>query len=168
MNAINSGKWSGRKYMPVPDVGTVVNVTMNGLGLATVLSHHVVEGWLGVMVRFHNPPEYYTRQNHGANPPGLVYGAEMRPAPKGKQSYNFKRFARTYLTAFPPDAKPQWIVASVAPGFPRTPLRHAVWVTRWLPTRAISKDHPAIRRTCKALGIKHTYKAIAAFISATT
>jgi hypothetical protein len=70
------GKWSGNREIPA--IGSEVFVRMNGLSAATVVSHEVVEGWLGLIVRFHQPPDWYLRQNRGANKPGLVYGAEIK------------------------------------------------------------------------------------------
>ncbi len=170
MSEVPEGKWSGRKCMPVPAIGEVVNVTMNGLGLETVLNFKPVEGYLGVIVRFHNPPDYYTRQNNGANPPGLVFGAEIRPVPKGKQSYNFKRFVRLYCIELHGeyDSQPAWLAGlrTNPPGYPRTLPRLAVRMTRGLITGRGNKDTGPIKRTCKALGIKHTYKAIIAFVTA--
>lgn len=76
MTFIRHGKWSGKRE--VPAVGSEVFVTMNGFGAATVVAHQVVEGWLGLIVRFHQPPDWYLRQNGGANKPGLIFGAETR------------------------------------------------------------------------------------------
>lgn len=75
---IPEGKWSGKT--PPPAIGEDIDVTMNDLGHATVLRYQVVEEWLGLIVRFHNPPAWYIRQN-GAQTPGLVFGAEMRALP---------------------------------------------------------------------------------------
>lgn len=75
----NGARWSGRDtfaLMP-PAIGTDVSVTMNGLGRATVLAHEVVEGYLGLRVRLHNPPDWYVKQNGKNARPALVFGAEI-------------------------------------------------------------------------------------------
>jgi hypothetical protein len=69
-------KWSGNG--PVPAVGSEVFVLMNGLGPATVFAHEIVEGWLGLRVRFHEPPAWWRRQNADPRRCGLVFGAEIR------------------------------------------------------------------------------------------
>ena len=76
MTFTRHGKWSGKGE--VPAIGSEVLVHMNGFGLATVVAHEVVEGWLGLIVSFHVPPDWYLRQNQGVNRPGLVFGAEIR------------------------------------------------------------------------------------------
>jgi len=75
MTFTKHGKWSGKR--DVPAMGSEVLVIMNSLGPATVLKHQVVKGWLGLIVRFHQPPEWYLRQNRGVSRPGLVFGAEI-------------------------------------------------------------------------------------------
>ena len=46
-----------------------------------------------------------------------------------------------------------------------TPQELAEKMTRGLINGSASKDGEGITRTCKVLGIKHTYKAIKAFLS---
>jgi len=75
MTFTRHGKWSGKGEIPA--IGSEVFVRMNGLGAATVFANQVVEGWLGLIVCFHEPPEWYFRQNRDANKPGLVFGAEI-------------------------------------------------------------------------------------------
>jgi len=75
MTFTRHGKWSGKR--DVPATGSEVLVIMNSLGSATVLKHQVVEGWLGLIVRFQQPPEWYLRLNRAVNKPGLVFGAEI-------------------------------------------------------------------------------------------
>lgn len=74
----NGARWSGRKGMPVPSIGADVHVTMNGLGPATVIAHEPIEGYLGLRVRLHNPPEWFRKQN-GSTRSALVFGAEVEP-----------------------------------------------------------------------------------------
>jgi hypothetical protein len=76
MTFTRQGKWSGKRE--IPPVGSEVFVHMNGFGAATVVVHQVEAGWLGLIVRFHQPPDWYLRQNHGADKPGLIFGAEIR------------------------------------------------------------------------------------------
>lgn len=65
--------WSAT-YMP-PAVGEVVRITINSIGLGTVTGYRVVDGYLGAMVRPHDPPAWYVQQN--GKKPGLTYGSEM-------------------------------------------------------------------------------------------
>jgi len=71
-----SAKWSGKGC--VPAIKSDVFVRMNGLGPATVVDHEIVEGWLGLRVRFHTPPAWWVKQNRGHRPLGLIFGAEIR------------------------------------------------------------------------------------------
>jgi hypothetical protein len=48
-----------------------------------------------------------------------------------------------------------------------TPAALADKMTAGLATGGANKDGDGIKRTCKTLGIKHTYRAIAAFLNAT-
>ena len=70
-------KWSNAA--PPPAIGERVYVTMNSLGTAVVESYQVLHGWLGLNVRFTNPPDWFVNQNkrnHRDNT-GLVFGAEI-------------------------------------------------------------------------------------------
>lgn len=53
-------KWSGKKELPA--IGAKVKVTMNSLGPAEVVGYYESHGYLGLMVKFENPPEWYRRQ----------------------------------------------------------------------------------------------------------
>lgn len=85
------------------------------------------------------------------------------------QTENFKRFVLTYiveLTAkYGDDAAWLATLARNPPGKPRTIARLAVRMTRGLITGRANKDSDPIKRTCKTLGIKHTYKAIAPYLT---
>jgi len=74
-----AGKWSGKESIPA--IGQTVQVSMNGIGPSTVLGFFTEDGWLGLYVQPHNPPEWYVRQNGGACC-CHVFGAELkRPEP---------------------------------------------------------------------------------------
>jgi hypothetical protein len=73
-NRDDPAKWSA-DFAP-PEVGAKVKATINRLGLATVIGYFTEEGWLGLRVRFADPPEWYTTQNKG-NVPGCLFGAEV-------------------------------------------------------------------------------------------
>lgn len=77
--------WSNEA--PVPAIGDRVNVTMNGLGMATVTGYWTSEYTsdtkgevvsLGVEVSFDAPPAWFIKQNGGKNVTGRVVGAEIR------------------------------------------------------------------------------------------
>lgn len=68
--------WAG-KVAP-PPVGEKIKVNMNGLGNADVVGYFSQEGYLGLRVKFDNPPEWYVKQNKG-NPVGHVFGPEFKP-----------------------------------------------------------------------------------------
>lgn len=65
--------WSGVNHPPA--VGSIVRVTINDIGLAEVLGYFVESGWLGLLVRPSNPPEWYVKKN---NPGSIchVFGIE--------------------------------------------------------------------------------------------
>lgn len=69
-----SGKWSGSF---VPEVGETVTVSMNNLGKGRVLGFFVEAGWVGVIVRLFDPPEWHVRQNGAAEIAG-VFGCEIK------------------------------------------------------------------------------------------
>jgi hypothetical protein len=62
-----------------PTIGTRVNVPMNGLGTGTVSSYFTEHGFLGVIVKLDNPPDWHIKQNVGRKYQGhaLVFGAEI-------------------------------------------------------------------------------------------
>lgn len=47
-----------------------------------------------------------------------------------------------------------------------TPAQHAEKMVAALATHGADKDGDAVKATCKALGVKHTYKAIREFLAA--
>lgn len=64
-------KWSGANA--VPAIGATVRTSV---GAATVLRYFSEHGWLGLLVRPTNPPEWYVNQN-GRMGTCCVYGAEQ-------------------------------------------------------------------------------------------
>ena len=86
--------WSGRG-MPLPNIGATVNVTVNNLGLATVMGYFSEGGYLGIMTRLHNPPEWLKKQRtanqHRKDAPqwvkdgiGCQFGTEISPINSGR------------------------------------------------------------------------------------
>lgn len=74
LNEDSAIKWSGK--VPPPPIDTKVRVTFNKLGTGTVMGYFTEGGWLGLLVKFHKPPAWYTRQHNG-NPLGHVFGVEF-------------------------------------------------------------------------------------------
>ena len=52
--------WSGS--MALPKIGATVDITMNGIGPATVEGYFMQGGYLGVMTKALNPPHWLRRQ----------------------------------------------------------------------------------------------------------
>lgn len=68
-------KWSGKEAPPA--IGDRVYVTVNNCGPAKVLGYFTVDGYLGLLVKLEEPPEWFLKQN-GGNIDGHVFGAEYR------------------------------------------------------------------------------------------
>lgn len=62
---------------PMPKVGDAITVEINGIGKGTVTGFFVEHGFIGLMVKPHNPPEWYLKQN-GGNVSGHVFPAETK------------------------------------------------------------------------------------------
>lgn len=74
-----TGWWSGKGAIPA--VHSEVFVRMNSLGPAIVVRYQVVDGYLGLRVRFLSPPDWWKKQNAhltGDDRLGLIFGAEIR------------------------------------------------------------------------------------------
>jgi len=71
--------WAGKDGFQPPPVGSVVKVSMNGLGNAEVVGYFSQEGYLVLRVKLANPPEWYVKQNKG-NVVGHVFGPEVKEA----------------------------------------------------------------------------------------
>lgn len=59
-----------------PATGNIVNVRMNGIGLSEVVGYFVEDGYLGLLVKPFDPPEWYVAQN-GYDATGHAFGAEI-------------------------------------------------------------------------------------------
>lgn len=73
-------KWGGlakNGTATPPAIGAEVYVTMNKLGPATVRGYFVVDNWLGVLVEFKDPPQWWIDQNP-TEPLGHIFGPEFR------------------------------------------------------------------------------------------
>ncbi len=67
--------WGGKK--DPPPIGREIHVTMNSLGAATVLGYFSEGGWLGLLVKLHNPPEMARETEQGrADEPSHIFGVE--------------------------------------------------------------------------------------------
>lgn len=53
--------WSGKGF-PLPNIGAQVRITMNNIGPAEVVGYFQEEGYLGVMTRAANPPQWLKDQ----------------------------------------------------------------------------------------------------------
>lgn len=74
----NLPRWSGVNSPPV--AGEIANVNGNGIGPAKVVGYFVEGGWLGLLVKPFNPPEWFVRQN-GYDARCHVFGAEIGAEP---------------------------------------------------------------------------------------
>jgi hypothetical protein len=78
VNANDPCKWSGKN--PPPAIGERIKVSMNRLGWGRVAKYFVEHGWLGVLVKFEDPPKWYVTQNKergGRDALGHIYGMEI-------------------------------------------------------------------------------------------
>lgn len=72
-------KWGNEGIAP-PAIGTRIQVTMNNLGPGTVRGYFTECGWLGLLVEFHEPPQWWVKQNAPNRPLGHIFGIEFKPA----------------------------------------------------------------------------------------
>jgi len=73
-------RWSGKTVAAPPAIGERIMVRMNGLGPAKVVGYFTEAGYLGLLVKFENPPAWWVRQVHGKRDTvGHVFGAEIAP-----------------------------------------------------------------------------------------
>jgi len=73
--------WANKDGQAPPKVGEKIRVHMNNLGNAEVVGYFSQEGFLGLRVKFSDPPEWYVKQNKG-NPVGHIFGPEWKPIVK--------------------------------------------------------------------------------------
>lgn len=86
LNEADDYKWSGEN--PPPPIGAKVHCYMNGFGPAVVTGYFVEYGWLGVLVKFDKPPQWWVKQtkNRGEDPKTAkahMFGLDLDP-PKAK------------------------------------------------------------------------------------
>ena len=74
-------QWSGRG-LPVPALGTRVQVNLNGIGAGTVIGYYHAENWLGVVVEADQMPDWYRQANPTANNVAKVFGIDLIPRPE--------------------------------------------------------------------------------------
>jgi hypothetical protein len=74
-------------------------------------------------------------------------------------------YTKQLTTEYAHDAGYMAMLARNPPDRPHTLPELAVRMTDSLKSGAANKDGNAIKRTCKVLGIKHTYKALKEFLS---
>jgi len=67
-------RWSNVK--PMPDIGDAVESSINKLGTGVVTGYFTLHGYVGVLVKLDNPPDWYVEQNEG-NKPADFFGAEI-------------------------------------------------------------------------------------------
>ena len=71
-------KWSGKAGALPPSVGTEIEISMNGIGRATVVGHFIEYGYLGVWAVAHKAPDWMQKQKGGLKCPVVgVFGAEL-------------------------------------------------------------------------------------------
>ena len=59
-------------------IGDRVKVTFNGLGDGTVIAFWTNAGYMGLEIQPDQRPEWHIKQNGGAHPTYLVFGAEVK------------------------------------------------------------------------------------------
>ena len=74
-------KWGG-PLETIPELGDRVNITMNRLGHGTVTHYFYEHGYLGVMVKLENDPDWHDKQASGTWHHGyaMVFGREIERA----------------------------------------------------------------------------------------
>ena len=80
MSPTNIGQellWSNLKEPPA--IGQSVRINFNSLGRGAVESYFTEHGWLGVIVKLDDPPDWHKRQTAGKENEGkaLVFGIEL-------------------------------------------------------------------------------------------
>lgn len=75
------GKWSGNF---IPKIGETVFAVINDIGKCQVLGYYLEDGWIGVIAKPAQPPEWFIRQN-GKNAVCGLFGTEIRKLESGHQ-----------------------------------------------------------------------------------
>jgi hypothetical protein len=68
-------KWSGIKYPFPPQIGERVTVKFNGFGDGTVIDYFISDGYLGVLVKVDQQPNWHIKQ--GGTNPIRAFGIEI-------------------------------------------------------------------------------------------
>ena len=69
-------RWSRQDGQAPPTVGTIIIVTVNGIGKALVTGYFEEEGWLGLRCKLLEPPERLRKQPGFDANAGHVFGPE--------------------------------------------------------------------------------------------
>ena len=69
-----AGKWSGNF---IPKIGETVFAVVNDIGKCQILGYYLEDGWIGVIAKPAQPPEWFVRQN-GENAVCGLFGTEIR------------------------------------------------------------------------------------------
>ncbi len=91
----NFVKWVNPKAPP--PVGTRIRVNFNRLGTAVVKKYFIEENFLGLMVSFDDPPEWYCKQN-GFDRLGHIFGPEFELVDR-EFAFDVQLFATIRVTA---------------------------------------------------------------------
>jgi len=73
-NAPDAIKWSGK--LPPPAIGEHVVIKMNRFGGATVTGYFIEHGWLGIVCRLDQQPEWHRKQGGDRNR-ALFFGNDL-------------------------------------------------------------------------------------------
>ena len=76
-----TGKWSGNF---IPKIGETVFAVVNDIGKCQILGYYLEDGWIGVIAKPAQPPEWFIRQN-GKNAVCGLFGTEIRKLESGHQ-----------------------------------------------------------------------------------
>lgn len=69
-----TGKWSGNF---IPKIGETIFAVVNDIGKCQILGYYLEDGWIGVIAKPAQPPEWFVRQN-GENAVCGLFGTEIR------------------------------------------------------------------------------------------
>ncbi len=75
-----TGKWSGNF---IPKIGETVFAVVNDIGKCQILGYYLEDGWIGVIAKPAQPPEWFVRQN-GENAVCGLFGTEIQKANHGE------------------------------------------------------------------------------------
>ena len=106
-------KWSGADKPP--EIGQCIDIKMNSIGAAKVDGYFVEDGWLGLITKPVNPPEWFIKQN-GYDATAYVFGAEVKGVvdepvivgPNQVQLASLKRFADEHGRTWKDELSSAW------------------------------------------------------------